>query len=160
METKTYGLKAIKTAPAEATGDFPTTGLTELCRTFKNSAEFTEEDPTITDEFCDQSDDPVISFVEKGAKSIKVSTFDYSADTLKKLKGGTILNGKWQEPAVVEEIIKAVEITTDTDLKFQFPKARIIAKFNAKFVKNGMTLLEITIKPLSPAPNKPALIIG
>ncbi|MBS9774953.1 MAG: hypothetical protein KGV59_07365 [Tenacibaculum sp.] len=160
MEIKTYGLNAVRTAEPQESGDFPTSGLEELCRTYKNSGEFIEEEPTITPEECDQVDDPIFELVEKGKKYVKFSIFDYSPETLKALKGGTVLDGKWYEPTSVEEITKAVEIETKTGLKFQFPKARIIAKFNAKLVKNGLSLLEVIVRPLSPAPNKPSVIIG
>ncbi len=158
-ETKTYGLKSIKHADPTLDGTFPSSGLVELCRTYKDSCEFTEDDPSITEEFCDQEDDPVMVFIEKGAKNVKFSTFDYSPETLKTLKGGTVLDNKWSEPTTLPEIHRAIEITTATGLKFCFPKARVIAKFNAKFVKNGMMLLEVTLKPVSPASGKPAIII-
>ncbi|WP_172917177.1 hypothetical protein [Capnocytophaga canis] len=159
-EIKTYGLKSVKHADPKPDGTFPDSGLTELCRTYQNSCEFTEDDPQITEEYCDQADDPVMTFMEKGGKNIKFSAFDYSPETLKALKGGTVLDSKWHEPTATAEIYRAIELTTDTGLKFMFPKCRVFAKFNAKFVKNGMMLLEVTLKPVSPAPNKSAVIIG
>lgn len=158
-ETKTYGLQAIKSAEPSADGTMPAV-LTELCRTYRDSAEFTEDDPTITEEFCDQEDDPIATFAVKGSKTIKFSTFDYSPETLVKLKGGTILNGAWSEPTLTPEIYQAIEITTNTGLPFKFPKCRVMAKFNAKLVKNGLSLLEVTLRPVSPAAGKPAVIIG
>ncbi|MCP1997299.1 hypothetical protein [Flavobacterium sp. HSC-61S13] len=158
-EKRTYGLKSVKTADPSVDGTMPT-ALTELCRTYKDSCEFTEDDAQITEEFCDQEDDPIETFSQKGSKSVKFSTFDYSPETLKKLKGGTIVEGKWAEPTNTPEIIQAVEITTATGMNFSFPKARILAKFNSKFVKNGLSLIEVTIKPMSPGPGKPAVLIG
>lgn len=158
-ETKTYGLKTIKSAAPEAGGNMPAV-LTELCRTYRDSAEFVEDDPNITEEYCDQEDDPIATFAVKGSKTIKFSTFDYSPETLVKLKGGTILNGQWAEPTITPEIYQAIEMITNTDVPFQFPKCRVTTKFNTKFVKNGLSLLEVTLRPVSPGAGKPAVLIG
>tara|TARA_R110002033_G_scaffold1964_2_gene14473 strand:+ start:427 stop:921 length:495 start_codon:yes stop_codon:yes gene_type:complete len=158
-ETKTYGLKIIKSADPEASGDMPAV-LTELCKTYKNSCEFVEDDPTITEENSDQQDDPIHVFVEKGGRTVKLSTYDNSNELLLKLKGGSILNGQWLEPTAQAPIYQAVEITMDSGIPLAFPKCLVSAKFNWKMVKNGLALLEITLKPLSPAENKPAVIWG
>lgn len=158
-EIKTYGLKSVKTAEVDETGAMPAV-LTELCRTYRDSCEFTEDEPQITDEFCDQEDDPVISFSVKGSKQIRFSTFDYSPGVLQKVKGGTVVNDEWAEPAVTPEIYQAVEIETTTGLKFRFPKARVYGRFNAQFRKNGLTLLEVTVRPVSPGAGLPSVLIG
>lgn len=158
-ETKVYGLKSLKFGTPLPNGDMQTT-LTELCRTYRDTCEFTEDDPEQTDEYSDQSDDPVLTLLTKGKKSIKVSTFDYDPAVLMKVKGGTVVQGQWAEPAAVPEIYQAVCLETDSEVPFYFPKARIFAKFNAKFQKKGLALLEITIIPQSPAANKPAVLIG
>ena len=160
-ETKTYGLQMVKTGAVVADGTFPLdAAMTELCKTHKNSCEFTEDDPTITEEFSDQQDDPIHTFLEKGGKTIKFSTFDYTPATLIKLKGGTVLNDEWSEPVTQTEIVQAMQLVLNSGNSFKFPKVRIIAKFNAKLVKNGLALLEVTVKPLSPASDKPAVIFG
>lgn len=160
-ETKTYGLLQVLAGTVLASGDFPDAGdMTELCKTYKNSCEFTEADPTITDEFSDQQDDPIHTFIEKGSKEIKFSTFDYTPATLVKLKGGTSLNDVWSEPATIPEIFQAIELKLASGNSFKFPKCRIFAKFNAKLVKNGLSLLEVTIKPVLPADGKPVVMFG
>lgn len=157
-EVKTYGLKTLKHAAVEADGSFPAV-LTELCRTYRDSVEFTEADPTTTEEFCDQEDDAIFQIVEKGAKEISFSTFDYSPEVLQKVKGGTIVDNTWSEPTITPEIHMAIEIETNTGVKFQFPKCRVIAQFNSRFQKRGLTLLDVTLRPLSPAPGVPAVAI-
>lgn len=149
-EVLTYGLKSIKVAEPETSGAMPTV-LTELCRTYQDSMEFVEDEATVTEEFCDQDDDPIAVFAVKGGKSVKFSTFDYSPEVLQKVKGGTVVDDTWAEPVVMPEIHQAVEIETRTGLKFQFPKARVTARFNAQVRKNGVMLLEVMLRPLSPA---------
>lgn len=158
-EIKTYGLTIIKSADPEVSGDMPA-ALTELCKTYKNSCEFVEDDPTITDEYSDQQDDPIHTFYEKGGRSVKFSTYDNSPTLLLKLKGGSVLNGQWLEPTTHAPIHQAIEITMDSGIPLSFPKCLVTAKFNWKMVKNGLALLEVTLRPLSPAFGKPAVIFG
>lgn len=158
-ETKVYGLKSLKTGTPLPSGDMQTS-LTELCRTYRDSCEFTEDEPETTDEYSDQSDDPILTFATKGKKTIKVSTFDYDPAVLVKVKGGTIVNGQWAEPAVMPEIFMAVRLETDSDVPFDIPKAKVMAKINAKLQKKGVALLELTFIPQSPAAGKPAVLIG
>lgn len=158
-ETKVYGLKKLLFGEPMETGDMQT-DLKELCRTYRDSCEFNEDDGEQHEEYSDQSDDPILTLSTKGKKTIKVSTFDYSPEVLMKLKGGTVVNGQWAEPAKAPEIFQAVCLETDSDVPFYFPKAKILAKFNTKLQKKGVALLEVTISPQSPAPNKPAVLIG
>lgn len=158
-EIKTYGLKSIKSAEPSADGTMPT-ALTELCKTYRDSCEFIEEEANITEEFSDQEDDPIMIFSEKGTKSIRFSTFDYSPETLTKLKGGTVVDGQWAEPSSTPEIYQAIEIVTNTNLPFHFPKCRVLARFNTRLVKNGLSLLEVTLRPVSPGDGMPAVLIG
>ncbi|MDM1093422.1 hypothetical protein [Myroides odoratimimus] len=158
-EKRTYGLKQLNSGEVTADGTMPTK-LDELCRTHRDSCEFTEDDPQITEEFCDQEDGSIETFEQSGGKQIKFATFDYSPETLVKLKGGTVVNGQWASPITKTAIYQAIELITDTGLPFHFPKCRVTAKFNAKFVKNGLSLLEVVLKPMSPAPGKPDVLIG
>lgn len=158
-EVKIYGLKSLKTGTPLPSGDMQT-ALTELCRTYRDSCEFTEDDPETVDEYSDQSDDPILTIATKGKKTIKVSTFDYSPAVLQKVKGGTIVNGQWAEPATMPEIFMAVRLETDSDVPFDIPKAKVMAKINAKLQKKGVALLELTFIPQSPAAGKPAILIG
>lgn len=149
-EVITYGLKSIKVGTPTTDGSMPTV-LTDLCRTYQDSMEFVEDEATTTEEYCDQDDDPIAVFTTRGGKSIKFSTFDYSNEVLQKLKGGTVVDGVWAEPAVMPEIFFATEMTTRTDFLFMFPKVKATARFNAQVRKNGVMLLEVTFKPMSPA---------
>lgn len=158
-EARVYGLKQLNAAEPTVDGAMPAK-LEELCRTYRDSLEFTEDDPQITEEYSDQEDDPVEVFETKGAKQVKFSTFDYSAETLVALKGGTVVNGQWAEPTQTTAIYKAIELITKNDGVFHFPKCRVLTKFNAKFVQNGLALLEVILKPMSPAKGKPSVLIG
>lgn len=160
-EKKVYGLKSIKFGAPMADGSMPiAANMSELFRTYRDSAKFVEDDADLQEEFSDQSDDPVITLGTKGKKTIEVATFDYDPTVLMAMKGGTVVDGVWNEPANLPEIFKAVELETDSGTKVMAPKGRIFAKFNAEFKKKGLSLLEIKIVPNTPAPGKSAILIG
>ncbi len=159
MEKYSYGLKQLRFG--EPTGQHTMPASMEAkFRTYRDSCEFTEEDPNKKPEHCDQVDEPFLTIYRKGAKKIKVSTFDYGPETLQFLKGGTLVDGKWHEPSGVPQIFKAVELETDTGMLFLFPKCQIFAKFNAKMTKEGVKLLEIEMTPLATEAEKGSVIIG
>ena len=159
-EVKVYTLKALRLADPVEDGTMPLgASLKELFRTYRDTCEFTEEEGQDDDHYSDKDDDPIITFTEKGKKSIKVSTFDYSPEVLMALKGGSVVDNIWSEPAATEEIFKALQLETAPGVKFNFPYCRVRATFNAKLQKKGLALLEITFRPLSPAPGKPSVMI-
>lgn len=134
----------------ESTGiDAMPAEMTDAFRTYRDSVSFIEEDSDIQSEYSDQSDDSIIDLETAGAKSIKLSTFDWSNETLQMLKGGTVVNGQWVEPKVKPLIIKAFRLPTADGTPFEWPKVQVFAKFNAEFKKKGVMLLEVTIKPQS-----------
>ncbi|MGQ1945234.1 hypothetical protein ACT4RS_09390 [Ornithobacterium rhinotracheale] len=145
-EKALYGLKTIKIGEVVSETQMQTS-LTEF-KTYRDTFEMTEEEGSFTDEYCDQNDVPIVSFHEKGKRDIKVSTYDYSADFLKKIKGGTSLSKEWKE-GDGELIFKALEITTDTGHVIKIPKTQVFARLNLKLKKKELALLEIVFKPLS-----------
>lgn len=158
-EVRTYGLKSVLVGEPTETGAMPAV-LEALCRTYRNSFEMVEDTPELKEEHSDQDDDPVEVFATKGSKSIRFSTFDHSPETLVKIKGGEVVDEKWAEPTGNPPIYKALRVVTDTGLEFDFPKVRIMASFNTKLVKDGLALIDITIKPMSPGAGKSGLQIG
>lgn len=158
-EIRTYGLKSVLVGVPTETGAMPAV-LTELCRTYRNSFEFLEDTPELKEEFCDQDDDPVEVFSGRASKTVRFSTFDYSPETLVKLKGGEVVDEKWAEPTGTPAIYVALRAVTDTGLEFDFPKVRLMASFNAKIVKDSLALIEVLIKPVSPGKGKSGLQIG
>lgn len=159
MEKYSYGCKSLKFGECTGSHTMPAS-MEEKFNTFQNTVEFTEEDIKEYPQHNDQQDDPFCIIKQKGGKLIKAQTYDYSPETLQFLKGGTIVDGQWYEPALIPTNTKAVEIITDTDMPFQYPKAEVWAKFAAKFNKEGVKLLEVFIKPMAVSKDFGAVIIG
>lgn len=144
-----YGCKSIKFGTAADNGTMPA-AMTKLFDTYRDSVSFVEEDPDVQDEFSDQQDDPIISLTTKGKKTLKGSTFDWTPSILTELKGGTVVNGIWSEPAVAPIITKAVELETDSGTKIMCSKWQVTAKLNMEIKKKNVALLEFTLTPLLP----------
>lgn len=144
-----YGCKAIKFGEAADTGVMPAL-LTKMFDTYRDSVTFVEEDSDVQNEYSDQADDPFIALATKGAKSIKGSTFDWTPTVLQALKGGTVIDGMWQEPATMPVIYKAIELETDSGHKLQCSKWQVTAKLNMEIKKKNVALLEFTFTPLLP----------
>lgn len=149
MSEIVYGCKAIKFGEPADTGVMPTV-LTKLFDTYRDSVSFVEEDADFQDEFSDQQDDPIISLGTKGVKTLKGSTFDWTPTVLQTLKGGTVVDGMWTEPAVMPVITKAVELETDSGVIIRCSKWQVSAKLNMEIKKKNVALLEFTLKPLLP----------
>lgn len=166
-EIRTFGLKALRFGEIVADGSFPqASAMEQLVRTKRDTCKISETESQTSPVYCDQEDDPVeVLKGEKGEKTIEVDTFDYSPETLKKLKGGTVTQMQigsenynvWSESTAGEDIYKAVEIETRTGVMFRFPKCLILAKLDTEFKREDISLLRLTIKPMSPATGKPSV---
>lgn len=156
-----YGLQKVSTGTPLASGAFPAAAdMTELCKTYRDSCSFIEDEPTEAEEYSDQDDDPIWSMLTAGKKKVKFSTFDHSPTLLTKLKGGAVVNGKWNSPAATPEIELAFEFLLKSGQVLQLPKAKVFARFNHEYKKDGVSLLELTVTPIVPAAGKPAIIFG
>ncbi len=155
-EKRSIGLASLKIGDIESDGGMGTT-LETLGVTYKDSCELTQDDPQVTDIECEESDDPVESIETIGARTLKWSIMDYNPQTLVKVLGGTVTGSGteldpfvWNAPSTSPSIEKSIELVSKSGVKFQIPRAKIMAKLNAKIVKNGVALIDITAKILTP----------
>ncbi|MCU7571541.1 hypothetical protein N4241_10535 [Riemerella anatipestifer] len=126
----------------------PATSAMTAFKTYRDTFEMTEDEGSLTEEFSDQDDNPIVVFQDKPKKNIKVSTYDYTPDFIKKVKGGTVVNGEWKEGDNTP-IYAALEIEADTGHLIKYPKVQIFASFNLKLKKKELALLDVTFRPLS-----------
>ncbi len=144
-----YGLKSIALGAVINNTTMPEVGTMTAFETYRDTFEMAEEEGEITEEYADQYDEAFINFQAKGKKDIKVSTFDYTPEFLKSVKGGTVLDGEWTEGDGVPQIFNSLLIITDSGHTIKCPKVQVFARLNLKLVKKGVALLELTFKPLS-----------
>lgn len=147
-EKALYGLKTIKIGDVVNETTMPADNALIAFKTLRDSFEMTEEQGSLTEELCDQSDEPIVVFQEKPKKDIKVSTYDYTPEFLKRVKGGTVVDGEWKEGDNTP-IFSPLQIETDTGHLIKCPKTQVFARLNLKLKKKEVALLEITFKPLA-----------
>ncbi|MHC6200199.1 hypothetical protein [Elizabethkingia miricola] len=145
-----FGTKALESAPVKVDGSIPEDEkFTELCKTYRNSVEFVDDDPNVQDEFSDQDDDPIESLVEPGATNGKFSTFQFDTATLQKLfPTGTVVDSAFTFGKNLG-FVTALRFKTDSGHQITYPKVKVIAKKNLKLVRNGIALIDCTVKVLS-----------
>ena len=146
----TLGLSQIKTGDVAADGGMGQS-LAVDGYTYQDTAQMVTNDPTVTDFFAEEVDDPVVSIERAGTVQFNWSLMDPTPDTLVKYCGGTASksdqtlteNDTWTPPTSAPVIEKSVEITPQQGLKFQVPRMRIRAKLNGNFSKSALLLLEV-----------------
>lgn len=146
----TLGLSQIKTGDIAADGGMGQS-LAVDGYTYQDTAQMVTNDPTVTDFFAEEVDDPVVSIERAGTVQFNWSLMDPTPDTLVKYCGGTASksdqslpdNDTWTPPTSAPIIEKSVEITPQQGLKFQVPRMRIRAKLNGNFSKSALLLLEV-----------------
>lgn len=144
---------AVEIAPVQADNAMPADEVfTGLCETYRDSVEILDEDPEEAEEYSDQEDDPIASFVEQGKTRGSFDTFDFSATTLKKLfPGGIVSDDDFIFPKSNTGFETALRFSTDSGHTIAFPKVKLFAKRNMQLVKKGVALINVTFTALSPA---------
>lgn len=123
---------------------------------YRDTFDLVEEEGTNTEHYSEMDPDPKVVFNEQGKTTAKMQIMDTSVETLALLKGGTVVtdgtNGDktWSKPNVFQSIEKHVTIVTSDGYKFVIPRAKISARQNNQFRRNGIGLLDVTITPLTP----------
>ena len=153
----TLGLASIEVGDIAADGGMGEV-LASLGYTYQDTAQMVTNDPTTTDFYAEEVDDPVLSISRAGTIQFKWSLMNPSVETLQILMGGTIKktgdgaeeHDTWEAPDVLPTIEKSVKITPLQGLKFAVPRLRIVAKLNGNFSKTGMMLVEVTGTVMKP----------
>jgi hypothetical protein len=147
----TLGLEKIEMGEVGTDGGMGTT-LAQIGYTYEDTCTLTTEDPTDTEFYVEELDDPVAVISKQGKTTFSFSLANPSADTLKELMGGTVNSstGAWEAPTKLPTIEKSVKITPTQGFVITVPRMKIVAKFNANFSKTNMTLVEVTGTVLTP----------
>ena len=120
----------------------------ELCKTYRDTIEIVDADDDITDEYSDQSDEPIVSLSTPGKTEGKFSAYDYDTATLIKLLGGTAVDGEWTEGDRKPKTI-ALRFLTDSGHRITYPAVSFRAKKNIKLLKKNIALIDCTFTVLA-----------
>lgn len=157
MEVFSYGLQSVKVSPIDAVTGL-STALVDIGKIYRDTAEFTQDDPEQFEHFSELDDNPIVSKTRKGVKNISLRLMDTSADNLVKYLGGTVTTvaatpDKWNEPNDTPEIELAFEFEMEDGAKVGVNRGRISGKLIPDPKRSGFTVLELMIKVLQPKVN-------
>lgn len=154
MAVFSYGLKSVKVSPIDAGTGLPT-ALTDIGKIYRDTAEFTQDDPEEFEHYSELDDNPIVSKTRKGVKNIRMRLMDTSADNLVLYLGGTVTEvvdnpDKWNEPDDTPEIEKAFEFEMEDGSIVGINRGRISGKLIPDPKRSGFTVMELMIKVLQP----------
>ena len=149
----TLGLSKIEVGDIAEDGDMGT-NLAALGYTAEDSCTFEQDDPSDTEFYAEEVDDPVVIISKNGKINMGFDIMNPSLEVLKDLFGGTIdtAAGTWSAPDKILSIEKSVKITPDQGFIYKIPRMKLTPKIVGGFSKTGMG--KITIKGVVLQPSK------
>ena len=146
----TIGLKKIESGDIAQDGGMGST-LTEHGYTYQDSATLSAEDPTQTEFYAEEVDDPVVVLTRAGKITIKWSVMNPSTNDLVYFMGGTIgSDGEYNAPNTQARIEKSLKISASQGYTLSFPRVDIVGKPNYTLSKSGIFLIDVTATVLTP----------
>lgn len=153
MNLVTLGLSKILGKTGEpTTADFTETGYEAFGLTYENTCTMAQEDPETTEFYSEEEDDPIETITKGGKTTFNFSIMNPTTALLKRLFGGTVndTTKAWEMPDSVVEVEESLIIVPKKGLKFQIPRAKLVAKLNGEFSKKGIFLIEVVATVLKP----------
>jgi len=147
-----FGLKSkVQIAPVETNGSLPDEeNWVDLCRTYRDTVEIIDADPTVEEEYSDQEDDPIAVFTEAGKTEGKFSTFEFDNNTLADLfPEGTTVNGGFSA-SNSKGFETAIRFKTDSEHVISYAKVKLTVKKNIRLQKKAVALIDCLFTPMSP----------
>lgn len=131
------------------------TSLEDVGRIYRDTGTWTVADGEETNHYAERELDPVITIQNPGVETLNFSLMDTPADTLALWAGGTVTEvvdepDVWNKPRGPVNIEKSIEIVTADGTKFTINRGKVTAKRNLTPTRNGIFLLEISIKVMTP----------
>lgn len=148
----TLGITTIGFAPIANDGG-PGTAFVSVLSTKKDTAEMTQEDPTKTELFEEETDQPYYTAVKAGKISFTFALAQPDVEQLATFFGGTVTTGppkSWDLPDGYVAIEKTVKITPRVGLQFLIPRGLVTAKMGGKFGTSDSFAVTITVDVLTP----------
>jgi hypothetical protein len=166
------GLKKILVGDvAEGVSAMPA-AMTALGRTYKGTADFSSEEGTVTDFFCEEEEEPFDSVVsQKGATTFKFCVTEWDNASLTKIFGGTTktenatIDGKaytglakYVAPSDLVQKEFSVRVISKNGVVVDIPRAKVTAKFKWNMAMTEVSQIDISCKVLSATASGPYAI--
>ncbi|MCR5658970.1 MAG: hypothetical protein K6G25_06555 [Bacteroidales bacterium] len=156
----TLGLSSLKVGDSVATGAtgdtgvMPASGMAVQGNVYRDSFDFTTEDPEINEFYCEENDTPLVVQGTLGATTISFDIINPSVEDCEAWGYGTKdLTGdqqKLKSPKTWQAINKAIEITPTQGYKIEVPRASIVASMTGGGKKSEPMLLHVVATVLVP----------
>ena len=121
---------------------------------YRDSFNMTEEEGATIDHYSEMDNTPKVSFTEVGKEIITLQLMETQVDNLVLFLGGTktvvATRDRWSKPTTATDIEKFISITTNDGTTIQIPSAKVTARKNLQFRRNGIWLIDVTLTPLTP----------
>jgi len=121
---------------------------------YRDSFNMTEEEGATIDHYSEMDNTPKVSFTEVGKEIITLQLMETQVDNLVLFLGGTktvvATRDRWSKPTTATDIEKFISITTNDGTTIQIPRAKLTARKNLQFRRNGIWLIDVTLTPLTP----------
>lgn len=153
MAKKVYGLKTITMGDPAEDGGMGLTLTEVLGATVKGTATLTSTEPTSEEIEIEESDELFDEIETKsGVWTLKASTYNVSALTMKLFFGGTITGTKWASSVGGNsiQVYKSVAVETRSGIKATFVKMKLTGTANLAFDKAKLGQIDWTGKLLKP----------
>ena len=148
-----YGVKSITMGAIASDGGMGTT-LVDIGEIYQDSCSIVQEDPTITEHYCEQADDPILEIQQLGKRVLKFALVDVSPANLAIFLGGdtTTVDTKaaWQAPDTFVNLEKSLKITSQNDVIQQIVRGSLSGKITWNLGRKDMAKIEVTVKVLKP----------
>jgi hypothetical protein len=149
------GLLGIDIADIPVGGGVPLVGgWGSIGVTYRDEATLAEDDPTETEHFSNENDDPEESDITSGKRKLTFALIDFDPDTLVKFMGGTATGTGsakvWNAPAQKSKIEKAFRLKSKNGYYITFPRVSFSAKLDYKLAPSGIAKVIVTGTVMTP----------
>lgn len=129
----------------------PGTSLASPGNTYRDSANFEQEEAETHDFEVEEQDTPIASIITKpGTMKITWEVVDFDVSVMQKLFGGTTSGGAWNHPDRLPEVEQTVKFTPKQGKPFLFPRCKLTSSFVYDMKRTGIARIKIEAKVLKP----------
>ena len=153
-EQRMKGLLGIEMADIPVGGGVPAElDWESIGVTYRDEATLTEDDPTITEHFSNENDDPEESDMAAGKRTLGFTLIDMTPAKLVKFMGGTATGDPvvWNAPAQKSKIEKAFRLKSKNGQYLTFPRVSYTAKLDYNLAPSGIAKVIVSGTVMTPA---------
>lgn len=154
-EMRMKGLAGIDMADIPVGGGVPAdVDFTAVGVTYRDEATLTEDDPTETEHYSNENDDPEESDITAGKRKLTFALIDWTPVALAKFMGGTVTGTgateKWEAPNQKSKIEKAFRIRSKNGYYITFPRVSFYAKLDYNLAPSGIAKVMVAGTIMTP----------